>query len=47
MKVSLAAQVMGHTVEAGLNSLVAEGKDHCTLCYDLYAVMKEVANNED
>jgi hypothetical protein len=47
MKVSLTAQVMSHTVAAGLNTLVAAGKDHCTLCYELYAAVKEVANNED
>jgi hypothetical protein len=26
------------------NSLVATGKDHCTVYYELYSVMKEVAN---
>jgi hypothetical protein len=35
MKVRLAVQVMSHTVAAGLNTLVAAGKDHCTLCYEL------------
>jgi hypothetical protein len=47
IKVSWAAQVMRHTVAAGLSAQVAAGKDHCTLCNELYAVMKEVANNED
>jgi hypothetical protein len=47
MKVSLAAQVMSHTVAASLNALLATGKDQYTLCYELYAVTKEVANNED
>jgi hypothetical protein len=48
MKVNLAAQVMSHTVAASLNALVATGKDQLTVCYELYSVMKEVAdeNNE-
>jgi hypothetical protein len=36
MKVNLAAQVMSHTVAAGLSTLVATGKDHCTVCYELF-----------
>jgi hypothetical protein len=40
----LAAQVMSHTVAVILNALVATGKDHCTVCYELYSVMNEVAN---
>jgi hypothetical protein len=30
MKVSFAAQIMSHTVSAGLNTLVSTGKKHCT-----------------
>jgi hypothetical protein len=30
MKVSLAAQVMSHTVGAGLNSVASQGKKHCS-----------------
>jgi hypothetical protein len=30
MKVSLAAQVMSHTVGAGLNSVASRGKEHCS-----------------
>jgi hypothetical protein len=47
MKVSLAAQVISHTVAASLNALVATGKDHCTLCSELFSFMNEVANNKD
>jgi hypothetical protein len=47
MKVNLAAQVMSHTVAAGLNTLVATGKDHCTVWYELYSVMKEMANENN
>jgi hypothetical protein len=36
MKVNLAGQVMNHTVAAGLSTLVATGKDHCTVCYELF-----------
>jgi hypothetical protein len=48
MKASLAAQVMSHTVAASFYALVAKSKDCCTLCCELYSVMKEVAieNNE-
>jgi hypothetical protein len=31
MKVSLAAQVMSHTVAASLKALVATGKDYCSV----------------
>jgi hypothetical protein len=44
MKVNLAAQVMSHTVAASLNVLVASGKEHCTVCCELCALMIEVAN---
>jgi hypothetical protein len=45
MKVNLAAvQVMSHTVVASLNVLVAIGKDHCTVCFELYFIVKEMAN---
>jgi hypothetical protein len=47
MKVNLAAQVMSHKVAASLNALVAIGKDHCTVCYELYSVTKEVANENN
>ena len=30
MKVSLAAQVMSHTVGAALNIVASQGKEHCT-----------------
>jgi hypothetical protein len=30
MKVSLAAQVMSHTVGAGLNRVASHGKEHCS-----------------
>jgi hypothetical protein len=35
-------------VAASLNAIVATGKDHRTVCYELYSVMKEVGdeNNE-
>jgi hypothetical protein len=44
MKVDLAAQVMSHTAADSLNALVATSKDHYTLCYELYFVMKDVTN---
>jgi hypothetical protein len=47
MKVNLAAQIMSHIVAASLNALVATGKEHCTVCYELFSVMNEVAYNED
>jgi hypothetical protein len=47
MKVSFAAQVMSHTVATSLSALVATGKDHCTVCYELYSVTKEVANENN
>jgi hypothetical protein len=34
-------------VAASLNALVATGKDHCTVCYELYSVMKEMANENN
>jgi hypothetical protein len=34
-------------VAARLGALVATGKDHCTVCYELYSVMKEVANKNN
>jgi hypothetical protein len=34
-------------VAASLNTLVATGKDHCTVWYELYSVMKEVANENN
>jgi hypothetical protein len=34
-------------VAASLSALVATGKDHCTVCYELYSVMKEVANENN
>jgi hypothetical protein len=43
MKVSLAAQVMGHTVAANLNALAERGKGHCTVCYELHYVINVVA----
>jgi hypothetical protein len=30
MKLSVATQVMSHTVAAGLNTLVSTSKEHCT-----------------
>lgn len=45
MKINLTVQVMSHIVAASLNILVATGKDDCTLCYELYSVMKQVAND--
>jgi hypothetical protein len=35
-------------VAASPIAVVATGKDHCTVCYELYSVMKEMAdeNNE-
>jgi hypothetical protein len=47
MQVNLAAQVVSHTVAAGLNTLVDTGKDQCTVWYELYSVMKEVANENN
>jgi hypothetical protein len=47
MKVNLAAQVMSHTVAGSLSALVATGKDQYTACYELYYVMKEVANENN
>jgi hypothetical protein len=48
MKVNLAALGMRHSVAASLNALVATDEDQCTVCYELYSVMNEVAdeNNE-
>jgi hypothetical protein len=40
------SQVMSQTVATILNALVATGKDHCTVCYELFSVMNEVANND-
>jgi hypothetical protein len=34
-------------VAASLNALVATCKDHCTVCYELYSVMKEMANENN
>jgi hypothetical protein len=34
-------------VAASLNVLVATGKDHSTVCYELYFVMKEMANENN
>jgi hypothetical protein len=31
MKVSLAAQVMSHTVGATLNAVASQGKEHCSV----------------
>jgi hypothetical protein len=39
MKVSLAAQVMSHAVAASFNSLVATGKDHCTVPMNYYILL--------
>jgi hypothetical protein len=39
MKVNLAAQVMSYTVAAGLNTLVAAGKDHCICSISLRCVV--------
>jgi hypothetical protein len=47
MKVNLAAQVIAIQFGAGLNTLVATGKDHCTVWYELYSVMKEVDNEDN
>jgi hypothetical protein len=47
VKVNLAAQIMSHNVAASLNTLLATGKDHCTVCYELYSVMKEVDNENN
>jgi hypothetical protein len=47
MKVNLAAQVMSYTVAASLSALVATGKDQCTVCYELFSAMKEVANENN
>jgi hypothetical protein len=38
---------MSHTVAESLTALVATGKDDCTLCYELYSVMKEVVNENN
>jgi hypothetical protein len=46
-KVNLAAQVMSHTVAAGINTLVGTGKDHCIVCHELYPLMTEVANENN
>jgi hypothetical protein len=48
-KVNFTAWLMSHTVAASLIALVATGKDHCAVCYELYSVVKEVSNehNED
>jgi hypothetical protein len=43
-KVNLASQVMSHAVAASLNALVVTGKGHCTVCYQLHSVVKEVTN---
>jgi hypothetical protein len=32
---------------ASLIALVATGKDHCTVCYELYSVMKEMSNENN
>jgi hypothetical protein len=34
-------------VAASLNALVATGKDHLPVCYELYSVMKEMANENN
>jgi hypothetical protein len=35
-------------IAASLNALVATGKDHyCTVCYELYSVTKEMANENN
>jgi hypothetical protein len=34
-------------IAASLNALVTTGKDHCTICYELYSVMKEMANENN
>jgi hypothetical protein len=47
MKVNSAAQVMSHTVAASLSALVAAGKDQCTVCYELYSVMKDMASEKN
>jgi hypothetical protein len=38
---------MSHTVAASLSALMAAGKNQCTVSYDLYSVMKEVANENN
>jgi hypothetical protein len=47
VKVTLALRVMTHIVTAILNVLVAEGKNHCTECYELYSVVNEVTNEHN
>jgi hypothetical protein len=34
-------------IAASLNAVIATGKDHCTVCYELYSVMKEMANEKN
>jgi hypothetical protein len=34
-------------IAANYNALVAAGRDHCTLCFELYSVMKKVANENN
>jgi hypothetical protein len=39
---------LGVSIVAGShNALVATGKDHCAVYYELYSVMKEVANENN
>jgi hypothetical protein len=38
---------MSRTVAANLYALVAAGKEHYTVCYKLYYVVKEVANENN
>jgi hypothetical protein len=39
-KVNLALSGRRYTVAVTLNTLVATGKDHCTVCCELYSVVK-------
>jgi hypothetical protein len=34
-------------VAASLNALCLQVRDHCTVCYELYSVMKEVGNENN
>jgi hypothetical protein len=34
-------------IVASLNAVVATGNDHCTVCYELYSVMKQMANEKN
>jgi hypothetical protein len=35
---------LASVIAASLNALVVTSKDHCTVCYELHSIMKEMAN---